>query len=154
MSNLELEGKILLIRSILLTKGLIVSHLKLTSIEVKCALESLLQKQFLMVDKFLQCGKRKIQAYLKFVPKDIGNRADVYLLQRRLLDLNVDVHTYIDSLKTIKYATISLRPSNILMKKLNEDPYSRLEINLTLKRKGLYWFARRQAPWIFLYCLF
>ena len=134
-STLKIQAKVLLIPSILLTKGLIVTHLKLSSNEIKCALDSLCEKQLLTTDKFLQCGKRKIQAYLKFVPENIENRIDIYLLQRRLLDMNVNVHAYIDSLKIIQFATASSRPSNLLLVLFEQEQNSRLQINLALKRK-------------------
>ena len=143
ISNSELQGKILLIPSILLTKVLIGTHIKVPSTEIKCALDSLSEKQLLTVDKYLQCGKRKIQAYLKYVPDNINSRVDIYLLQRRLIDLDVDIHTYIDSIKVIKFATASLRPSNLLLMKFKEEQYSQLNIDLTLKRKRMCFISER-----------
>ena len=53
------------------------------------ALEYLLHQQLLTVDKYLRCGKRQIKGYLKYVPDDIRNRVNRYLLQRRLLDIEI-----------------------------------------------------------------
>lgn len=127
-----------MIPSILLTKGLIDKHIKLTSAEKEYALASLLEKKMLTADKYLPCGKRKMEAYLKFVPESLDSRFDVYSLQRRLLNLHVDVHEYIGSLKIIEFASASLRSSNLLLMKFKEERYSQLNINLTSKRKSMY----------------
>ena len=135
ISNLDLQRKILLIPSILLTKGLIKNHFKVPAADLERALNSLSKKQLLIADKYLQCGKRKVQAYLKYVPDNIDNRVGIYSLQGSLLDLDVDVRAYLDSLKTIKFATASLHPSNLLLMKFKQEQYSRLNIDPTLKRK-------------------
>lgn len=135
--NLRIQGKILSIPSIILTKGLITVHLKLSSEEIRCALDALCEQELLTADKFLQCNNRKVQSYLKYVPENIEDRIDRYTLQRRLLNMDVDVHRYINSLKTIQYATSALRPSNLLLHLLEEEKYLRLHIDLTLKRKRM-----------------
>jgi hypothetical protein len=78
---------------------------------MKDALKYLLEKQLLKSGKYLECARRKIEAYLKCAPNNIEDRMDKYLLQRKLLDVDVNVNEYFESLKTIKLLTISLRPS-------------------------------------------
>ena len=74
--SIRLPGKILLILSALLTKWLIALHIKAKAKEITDALDYLLHQQLLTVDKYLRCGKRQIEGYLKYVPDDIRNRVD------------------------------------------------------------------------------
>ena len=135
--NIALVRQILLIPSIVLTKGLIASYVKVTSNEIKDALQYLLEKQLLIEDKYLLCGKRQINAYLKYVPQNIENRTNKYLLQKRLLEVDVNVNKYIDSIKTIRYATPSLSASNLLISKFEQTEYKQLNVNFVIKHKGM-----------------
>ena len=134
--NIALVRQILLIPSIVLTKGLIASYVKVTSNEIKDALQYLLEKQLLIEDKYLLCGKRQINAYLKYVPQNIENRTNKYLLQKRLLEVDVNVNKYIDSIKTIRYATPSLSASNLLISKFEQTEYKQLNVDFVIKHKG------------------
>ena len=134
---MRLPGKILLIPSVLLTKGLIASHIKATAKEITDALDYLLHQQLLTVDKYLRCGKRQIKGYLKYVPDDIGSRVNRYLLQRRLLDVEVKVSAYINSLHAMSLITPSLRPSDLLLMRLQDTAYSQLGIDITTTRESM-----------------
>jgi hypothetical protein len=132
-SDNKLFKKILLIPSILLTKGLITLHVKASTCQIKDATNYLLQEQLLTSGKYLQSGKRQFEGYLKYVPENVENPKDKYLLQGRLLNVDVNVNQYIESLK---FATTSLRPSNLLLRKLQETPYDHLNIDLGIERNG------------------
>lgn len=129
--------KILLLPSVLITKGLIALHIKVTASELKKPLNYLVEKQWLTNDKYLMCGKRQIEAFLKYVPANIEDRTVKYLLQRRLLDIDVKVDEYIESLKLIKFASTSQRPSSLLLMTLKETPYDQFNIQLLRKRKPI-----------------
>ena len=133
----QLYGKVLLIPSILLTKGLIKAHIKMNTEEREETLNYLLDKKLLKTENYLQCAKRTVIAYLKFVPENFDDRLEKYLLQRRLLDLDVNVNDYIESLKKIEFATKSLRPSTLLINTLQEIPYVQLNIDLSMKCTGI-----------------
>ena len=124
-----IAGKILLIPSIILTKGLISSFIKATANEINDALRHLLDKNLLMVDKYIQSGRRQCEGYLKFVP-DIIDKTNKYLLQRNLIDVNVNVNSYLNSLHTLQYASGTQNSSNLLIEKLQNAPYDQLNINL------------------------
>lgn len=134
----QLYGKVLSIPSILLTKGLIKAHIKMNAEETEEALKYLLDKNLLTSEKYLQCGKRQIVAYLKFVPEDCDDRIQKYSLQGRLLDVDVKIDDYMKSLKTIVFATKSQRPLPLLIHTLEETPYGQLNIQLTMKCTGTY----------------
>ncbi len=132
-----LGGEILVLPSLLLTRGFISARIELSSNEMKEALDYLLEKGLLTSGKFLQCAKRKVEAYLKFVPNNIEDRKEKYLLQRRLLDINLSVDRYIESLKKIQFATAFSRPSNLLINTLQEAPFTQLNIDLSIIHKGI-----------------
>jgi hypothetical protein len=134
----QLYGKVLLIPSILLTKGLITAHHKIAAGEMKEMLDYLIGAELLTNEKYLKCGKRKIEAYLKYVPENIGSRKDKYLLQGRLLALNIGVDEYIESLKTMHLLTTSLLPSDLLIATLQQIPYAQLNIDFLLNSSGKY----------------
>ena len=134
----ELCKKFLLIPSILLTKVLISSYVSTNSRGMNQALNYLLEKQLLTSGKYLECGRRKIEAYLKYVPNNIEDRKDKYLLQRKLLDVDVNVNDYLKSLKMIKLVSTSLLPSTLLIRTLQEIPYVQLNINLSIKCGSIY----------------
>ena len=132
----KLSGEILLIPSILLTNGLISSHIKMSAKERKQALEYLLSIELLSRGKYLQCSKRKIDAYLKHVPKNIEDRTVKYVLQNRLLDIDVNVDQYIESLRSLKFSTTSQRPSELLVAKFKETGYVQLNISYSILAKS------------------
>lgn len=133
----QLYGKVLLIPSILLTKGLITAHIKMNSEEMEEALNYLLDKKLLTSEKYLECAKRKVTAYLKFAPENCDEPLGKYVLQGRLVEVDVNVNDYIKSIKTIQFATKSLRPSALLIKTLQETPYVQLNIDLSMKCTGI-----------------
>ena len=133
----QLYGKVLSIPSILLTRGLIKAHIKINAEEMEEALNYLLDKKLLTSEKYLECAKRKVVAYLKFAPENCDEPLGKYLLQGRLLDVGVNVNDYMKSLKTIQFATKSLRPSTLLIKTLQETPYVQLNIDLSMKCTGI-----------------
>ncbi|CAF1380825.1 unnamed protein product [Didymodactylos carnosus] len=127
--------KILLIPSILLTKGLITSHVKASTSQINHALNFLLENDLLLCGKYLHSGKRKFDAYLKYVPENIDSPITKYLLQGKLLRFDVNVNEYIKSLKTITFSTASIRPSDALLTQLNVLPYLQLQIDCFSKRE-------------------
>ncbi|CAF3302937.1 unnamed protein product, partial [Rotaria socialis] len=132
----EILKKILLIPSILIAKGLIALHIKSRASEINNGINYLVEKELLKVGKYLICGNRHIETFLKYVPENIEDRTCKYLLQRRLLEVDVNVNEYIESLKSIKIISTSHRPSSLLMMTLQEAPYDQLNISLVMKRKG------------------
>ncbi len=134
----ELSGKVLLIPSIILTKGLISDRFKLAPGQMNDILSYLTEGEWIKSGLYVQCQKRKFEAYLKYVPKDIEDRAEKYSLQGRLLDVNVDVHQYIESLKAIQFFTSSQRPSDLLITTLQQPPYAQLNIDPSMEYAGKY----------------
>ena len=132
----RLCGKILLIQSVLLTKGLITSHLRVTKSELAYSLNHLIEKELLKNGKYLQCGKRQVDAYLKYVPEHLQEKTTKYSLQRSLLEFDVDVDVYIDSVKSIKFFKPHLRPSTLLLSTLSEVPYIQCNIDLSIEEQG------------------
>ncbi|CAM4987196.1 unnamed protein product, partial [Rotaria socialis] len=118
------------------TKGLIALHIKSRASEINNGINYLVEKELLKVGKYLICGNRHIETFLKYVPENIEDRTCKYLLQRRLLEVDVNVNEYIESLKSIKIISTSHRPSSLLMMTLQEAPYDQLNISLVMKRKG------------------
>jgi hypothetical protein len=138
-------GKILSIPSVLLTKGLISAHIKISPSEMKQTLNDLMEKQLLKSGKYLQCTKRKIEAYLKYVPENLEDRKVKYALQTKLLEFDVNVNVYIESLKTMQLITTSLRPSDLLINTLQEPAYLQLNIDLSIKHAGISICCHQQS---------
>lgn len=101
-------------------------------------LDYLTTKEWLRRGQFIQCQKRKFEAYLKYVPNDIEDKSEKYSLQGRLLDVHVDVHQYIESLKGIQFHTSSQRASDLLKATLEQSPYAQLNVNLSTEYVGKY----------------
>ena len=133
----DIVKKILLIPSILITKGLIALHVRAQASEIKHAVNYLVEKEFLVIGKYLTCGKRNIEAFLKYVPEKMSNPTSKYLLQRRLLEEDVNVNEYIECLKSIKLMSTSQQPSTLLLMTLREAPYDQLNISLSTTSKGI-----------------
>ncbi|CAF1413325.1 unnamed protein product, partial [Adineta steineri] len=131
-----LAGKALLIPSIVLTKGLIGLHIRAPAKDINDALEYLVAEELLKKDKYLQARNHPIESYLKCLPKDFDNISNKYLLQRKLSEPQVTVDKYLDSLKTIKYATLVQCPTSILINVLQTPPYDQFQIDLSSKRKA------------------
>ncbi|CAF1233206.1 unnamed protein product, partial [Rotaria magnacalcarata] len=76
-SNLKLlAGKLLLIPSIILTTGLISLYIKVIANDINEALEYLVHKKILKADKYIQSGKRQVEAYFKYV-RNIIEKANI-----------------------------------------------------------------------------
>ncbi|CAF1298880.1 unnamed protein product [Rotaria sordida] len=129
----SIAGKILLIPSVILTKGLISLFIKVTANNINEALNYLLNKKLLIVDKYIQSERRQFEGYLKFVPDIIDDKTNKYLLQRNLIDVNVNVNSYLNSLRTLQYAFGTQCSTNLLVEKLQNAPYDQLNINLVPK---------------------
>lgn len=138
--NEKFAGKILLISSIVLTKGLISTCIRSSASKINEALGYLLNKKLLLKHKYLQSGNRPVEAYLKCLPENLESRINKYLLQRDILDVQVNVDSYINSMKIITYATTSQRPTDLLINVLQTAPYDQLHIDLSTKRKGIHMY--------------